>query len=146
VIDAALRHAAQGDLVFEEVEQAAEVFAGPVELVLALHYKWMQLLMARVELGLCEVSDTDGDEGDIVAKAWLGLAAAEPVLRHVLDIYEDGPAPALQDALDREHRMLALTAGLVGVRWSDDMVRNVGARWRASLRPGRRSGVCSRGA
>ena len=146
VLDVAVRQVARdGVLSFDRVDGAAEVFSGPDELVLALHHRWSLLLQARVELGLAEAA---GDAGKalvgVVSKAWLALAADEPVLRVVLDAYERDPW--MGAALVGEGRMLALNAGLVHPDQPAAIISEIGAELRRSLRPGGVTVVCGHGA
>ncbi|MFI9811906.1 hypothetical protein [Saccharothrix variisporea] len=121
--------ARDGTLVFDRVSGAREVFAGVDDLVLALHHRWSLLLQARIDLALSE----PGDPADAVTRAWLALAADEPVLRAVLDAHEHDPV--LADAIARENRVLALDAGLTHPNQHVQVITEIGHALRASLRP-----------
>lgn len=141
VLFSALAHVARdGTLVFDRVDGAHEVFAGLDDLVLALHHRWSLLLQARIDLALSE----PGDPADAVTRAWLTLAADEPVLRAVLDTHEHDPV--LADALARENRVLALNAGLAHPNQHDLVITEIGRVLRTSLRPGAAEALRSRGA
>lgn len=115
-IDEVLRQAARdprGPLPFPDVPEAAEIFGNPEELLLALHYKWMQLLTGRVGLALSTAErGPDADRVEAVGTAWNELVAANPVLHAVLDTHLDEGDERLRPAVEREQRMLALAAGL----------------------------------
>ncbi|MDQ2585819.1 hypothetical protein [Saccharothrix yanglingensis] len=96
-----------------------DVFATEDELLLALHYRWMQQLTGR--LGVALGSDDDDDRVEIVTRTWRALAAEQPVLRAVLD---ERPTPA--EAVEREQRMLALTAGLADLSEPAEEITRVG--------------------
>ncbi|ONI93002.1 hypothetical protein ALI22I_00700 [Saccharothrix sp. ALI-22-I] len=133
VLQAALRQVARdGELSFDRVDGAVGVFSGLAELVLALHHRWSLLLLGRVELAFAEAREGE-DPADVVSRAWLALAAAEPVLRAVLDAHERRPTMA--SALARENRMLALNAGLAHPDQHDAVLSEIGEALRTSLRP-----------
>jgi hypothetical protein len=85
----------------------AEAFADRAEVLVALHDQWLRRLGARVDLAL-ELDEQPPREG--VATAWREVAADLPGVRRVLDRHGDDPA--LRRAELREHRLLAVAAGL----------------------------------
>ena len=94
------------------VPAAAEVFTSRDELLRALHYKWTQLLTGRIGVALAETENSPHeDRVQAVTTAWRRTAADNPVLRAVLDHHDTDPD--LRECREREHRMLALAAGLV---------------------------------
>ncbi|TQM80387.1 hypothetical protein FHX81_2716 [Saccharothrix saharensis] len=115
-LDAVLR-AAAGDpaapLAFDR-----DLFATEDELLLALHYRWMQQLTGRLGAAL---EDSD-DRVETVARTWRALAAEQPVLRAVLDAHLTST-----EAIEREQRMLALTAGLAELSEPAAEIARVGA-------------------
>ncbi|MFE2756312.1 hypothetical protein ACFXGA_30360 [Actinosynnema sp. NPDC059335] len=125
-LDAVL-HAAAADpaapLTFDR-----DLFATGDELLLALHYRWMQQLTGRLGTAL---ADSDDDRVETVARTWRALAAEQPVLRAVLDAH-------LTDAgaIGREQRMLALTAGLAELSEPAAEITRVGAAFANLLRSG----------
>jgi len=136
-LDAVLR-AAAGDpaapLTFDR-----DLFATEDELLLALHYRWMQQLTGRLGAAL---EDSDDDRVETVARTWRALAAEQPVLRAVLDAHLTSA-----EAIGREQRMLALTAGLAELSEPSAEIARVGAafanlvRTRPTVVAGRRRGL-----
>jgi hypothetical protein len=113
-LDAVLEHARRepdGRLPFGEVSGVAEVFGSPVELLLALHYRWLLALTGRLGVALSDAAP-DADPVDTVASARRSAAADHPVLRGLLDRHLDEDDEAIAAALTGERRLLALSAGL----------------------------------
>lgn len=102
-----------------------DLFATEDELLAALHYRWMQQLTGRLGVAL----EDAGDRVETVAHTWRALAAEQPVLRAVLDEHLTA-----QDAIEREQRMLALTAGLADLTEPSDEIAKVGAAFLALIR------------
>jgi hypothetical protein len=134
-LDAVLR-AAAGDpaapLTFDR-----DLFATEEDLLLALHYRWMQQLTGRLGTAL---EDTDDDRAETVTRTWRVLAAEQPVLRAVLDAHLTST-----EAIEREQRLLALTAGLAELSEPTAEITRVGAAFAGLIRsapatvvPGRR--------
>lgn len=134
-LDAVLR-AAAGDpaapLAFDR-----DVFADEDELLLALHHRWLQQLTGRLGAAL---EDSDDDRVETVARTWRVLAAEQPVLRAVLDAHLTSA-----EAIEREQRVLALTAGLAELSEPNAEIARVGAAFQGLIRtrpdvvvPGRR--------
>jgi hypothetical protein len=123
-LDAVLR-AAAGDpaapLTFDR-----DLFATEDELLLALHYRWMQQLTGRLGAAL---EDSDDDRVETVARTWRALAAEQPVLRAVLDAHLTST-----EAIEREQRMLALTAGLAELSEPSAEIARVGAAFANLIR------------
>jgi hypothetical protein len=128
-IDAVLERARRDPAAGLPVTEVAEVFAGPAELLPALHHRWLRALTGRVEVALCEAG---ADPVDAVSAAWHATAAEHPVLRRLLD--EHAGDPALRPALEGEQRMLALAAGLAGPGEPAGEVSGAGAAFLALLR------------
>lgn len=128
VIDAVLAVPGPIGEAFTQVPDAAAVFADTDELLLALDHKWTRALTARIGLAL---TDTDGDRVDAVSAAWRQTVAENPALRRVLDENSGG---VLADAAAREHRMLALAAGLAEFTEPNDVLERVGGAFAALLR------------
>ncbi|MFD0919713.1 hypothetical protein ACFQ16_08160 [Saccharopolyspora rosea] len=93
-------------------------FTDRTELLRALHYKWTQLLTGRIGIALVETEDSPLDDRvQAVTTAWRRTAAENPVLRAVLDHHDTDPD--LRECREREHRLLALAAGLAEPGESD---------------------------
>ncbi|MGH3520204.1 MAG: hypothetical protein ACRDQ7_23040 [Haloechinothrix sp.] len=153
-LDAVLRHAERdpsGPLPFAEIDRAAELFGNEERLLLALYYRWTQRLSGylRAEVAGPEDSDVapgadEPDYADRVADAWRTTAAENPALRAVLDASIERYPAALIPALEREQRMLAVTAGLAEPYEPGAEVTRIGAAFLALVRhrdakPARRS-------
>ncbi|RRO14937.1 hypothetical protein EIL87_19685 [Saccharopolyspora rhizosphaerae] len=81
------------------------------ELLAALHHKWMQQLTGRVDVALTDTeSAPHGDRVEAVTRAWRNAAKENSGLRAALDVHADHPA--LDEPTAREHRVLAVAAGL----------------------------------
>lgn len=128
VIEAVLATPGTVEEIFTQVPDAAAVFADTDELLLALDHKWTRQLTARIGLAL---SNTEGDRVDAVAAAWRRAVAENPSLRRILD---ENSAGVLADATAREHRMLALAAGLAEFTEPNDVLERVGGAFAALLR------------
>ncbi|MGH3736402.1 MAG: hypothetical protein ACRDT6_12395 [Micromonosporaceae bacterium] len=90
-----------------DVPGVTEVFADREDLLRELHRVWANRLAARVDLAL----ESDHHElAHSVMRAWQEVAAELPALRRVLDHHAGDPA--IWYATRREHRMLAVAAGL----------------------------------
>ncbi|WP_199443368.1 hypothetical protein [Umezawaea beigongshangensis] len=121
-LDAVLRRA--------ELDPAAppvhdpSLFPSRDDLLLALHHRWMQQLTGRLGVALSAAEDGNGDADrvEVVVRTWCGLAAEQPVLRAVLDHHLADRA-----AVEREQRLLALTAGLAELSEPDEEITPVGA-------------------
>jgi hypothetical protein len=125
----------QGPLPFATVPGAGEVFADPTELLLALHYKWMQLLTGRIGIALGDAERSpDVDRVDAVGTAWREVAAAHPVLRAVLEAHLTDGDERLTAATEREQRMLALAAGLAEPSEADEEIVRIGRAFLTLLR------------
>ncbi|CCH28913.1 hypothetical protein ABZ816_28335 [Actinosynnema sp. NPDC047251] len=123
-LDAVLRTAAPAaPLTFDRA-----LFATEDELLLALHYRWMQQLTGRLGVAL---ENSDDDRVEIVTRTWRTLAAQQPVLRAVLDEHLTAT-----DAVEREQRLLALTAGLAELSEPSDEITRVGAAFATLIRTG----------
>jgi hypothetical protein len=137
-MDAVLEHARRDPeamLPFAEVPEVAEIFAGPEELLLALHYRWTMRLTGRVSLAQAEAElDPRIDRVDAVAAAWRATAAEFPVLRGLLDANAGLSGAVLRPAVEGEQRMLALAAGLAEPHESPQEITRIGATFLALLR------------
>ncbi|WP_033437438.1 hypothetical protein [Saccharothrix sp. NRRL B-16314] len=122
-LDAVLRTAA-GDpaapLTFDR-----DLFATQDDLLLALHHRWMQQLTGRLGTAL---EDSD-DRVETVTRTWRVLAAEQPVLRAVLDAHLTAT-----EAVEREQRLLALTAGLAELSEPSAEITRVGAAFASLIR------------
>ena len=123
-LDAVLR-AAAGDptapLAFDR-----DLFASADDLLLALHHRWMQQLTGRLGTAL---EDSDDDRVETVARTWRALAAEQPALRAVLDAHLTST-----EAIEREQRLLALTAGLAELSEPGAEIARVGAAFASLIR------------
>lgn len=124
-----------GELPFAEVPEAVEVFTGPEELLLALHYKWTLKLTGRLGLAQAEAErDPSIDLVDAVSRAWRTTATEFPVLRRLVDQGIETYPSALRPGVDSEYRMLALAAGLAEPHETRDEITRVGAAFVALVR------------
>ncbi|MEB3368369.1 hypothetical protein [Saccharopolyspora mangrovi] len=103
------------DSARRDLSAAFETVPGPFrdtdELLAALHHKWMLQLTGRVEVALADTENAPhGDRVEAVTEAWRRAARDNPGLRAALDVHAGNPA--LEEATAREHRMLAVAAGL----------------------------------
>lgn len=137
----------EGTLPFAEVSDAEHVFGSEENLLLALHYKWTQILTGHLRGALGEPEDTDTDRGDsvdAVTKAWHAAVAAHPTLHGVVDAGIERHPGTLRHVHEAEMRMLALTAGLADPAEPAEEVTKVGSAFLALLRdnpaPARRRG------
>ena len=145
-LDAVLEQARrdpEGSLPFAEV---ADVFAGPEDLLLALHYKWTMKLTGQLGVALSEASrDLDVDLVDAVMAGWRATAAEHATLRRLLDAGVAEHPEALRPAIEGEQRLLALAAGLADPHETTEEITRVGATLLVLLRnaperPSRRRG------
>lgn len=127
VLDSARQNPAQA------LDQVPAPFSDATELLRALQHKWTQQLIGRVDVALAETGDApDGDRIQAVTEAWRSTAAANPVLRDLLD--RNQANPVLRGDAAREHRMLALASGLAEPAEPDAEVARVGQAFRQLLR------------
>ncbi len=91
---------AQGEL------RPSRAFPATDDLLTALHHRWSQRLMSRVELAFL----TTDDPVDATASAWRETAADNAELLALLDQHKS--AAVLRPLIEAEHRMLAHAAGL----------------------------------
>jgi hypothetical protein len=138
----------EGDLPFDRIPGAQELFGTKDDLLLALHHRWTQLLSGylRAEAACpddarAEDGPQDNDQIDAVSRAWQKACADHETLRAVLDAHA-GDHPALLAMHQAEQRMLAVTAGLADAREPTDEITKVGHAFDALLRttPTRPSG------
>lgn len=131
-------------LPYAEVPRTDELFGSPQQLLLALNYRWMQHLGGhlRATVGgpedVAEAPPQDiSDNPELVAAAWRKAVAEQPTLRAVLDANVDRFPAELVPAVEREQRMLALTAGLADPFEPVEEITRIGASFMALLRHGR---------
>lgn len=150
-IDAVLREAERdphGPLPFADIDGAAETFSTQADLLLALHYQWMQLLTGHLRAALTGQDDTsphrhEPDQTEQAADAWERAARAHPTLRAVLDANIDRYPEAGIPALHREQRVLAVTAGLAEPGEPVEEITRVGATFLALIRHGSSLGTAN---
>lgn len=133
-----------GPLPYGEIERAEELFGTPERLLLALYYRWTQLLGGYLRAEVAGPEDSydapppeESDHADRVAAAWGTAVTEHPTLRAVLDANIDRYPETLVPALESEQRMLAITAGLAEPHEPVEEVTRVGAGFMALLRQGR---------
>ncbi|MBV9313789.1 MAG: hypothetical protein JO100_08610 [Pseudonocardia sp.] len=97
----------------------------------ALQQRWNAMLSARLDETLENAGP--GPLVDAVAETWRRLAAEQPVLRAVLDA-GSRRQPVFGAATDTESRMLAHTAGLVGLNEPEADAVRVGEAFRERIR------------
>lgn len=150
ILEAAVRHAERAPaepLALDEIPGAAEVFGTEENLLLALQYKWSQLLggYLRAELADPEDAFADGvgDQVDAVSRAWRRAQSKHEALRTLLDNGVQRCA-ALVPLHEGELRMLAVTAGLAEASEPREEVTNVGRAIDALVRAGDARTTCRR--
>lgn len=109
-------------------------FIDRAELLHALHYKWTQVLTGYLETALTDDAATDNGHVQAVTGAYQRAAADHPALRALLD--QHGDEPALHGCRQREHRLLALSAGLAEPDESAPEITRVGSALQQLLRTG----------
>lgn len=135
VADAVLRRAARdprGPLPFAEVPGARELFGTEEQLVLALQYRWSQVLGGHLRT---EFESEPEDHVDAVTRAWHEATRRNRTLRAVLDAAAERH-PALRRVQEAEQRMLAVAAGLAEPGEPVEELTKVGAAFTALLRHG----------
>jgi hypothetical protein len=134
IADAVLRQAARdprAPLPFKGIPGAIEAFGSEEQLLLALHYRWSQLLGGHLRT---EFEDTT-EQVDAVTRAWHTAVREHRTLRAVLDANVDRCA-ALRQVHEAEQRMLAVAAGLAEPGEPVAEITKVGAAFTALLRHG----------
>ncbi|AIJ25242.1 hypothetical protein [Amycolatopsis methanolica] len=134
ILDAVLTAAARdprSPLPFDEIPGAAEAFGTRENLMLALHYRWTQLLSGHLR---AEV-EGDNDHVDAVKRAWTAAVRRNRALYEVVAAHRD-EYPALKAAHRAEQAMLAIAAGLAEPDEPVDEVAKVGAAFEALLSEG----------
>ncbi|GAB2976775.1 hypothetical protein LWP59_30850 [Amycolatopsis acidiphila] len=134
IADAVLRRAARdprAPLPFAEIPGAVEAFGTEEQLLLALHYRWSQLLGGHLRT---EFEDAT-DHVDAVTRAWRETVRKHRTLRAVLDANVDR-YPALRQVHEAEQRMLAVAAGLAEPGEPVEEITKVGAAFTGLLRHG----------
>lgn len=134
IADAMLRRAARdprAPLPLTEIPGAIEAFGGEEQLLLALHYRWSQVLGGHLRT---EFAQND-DHVDAVTRAWRAAARKHHTLRALLDANVDR-YPALRQVDEVEQRMLAVAAGLAEPGEPAGEITKVGAAFTALLRHG----------
>jgi hypothetical protein len=145
-LDTVLEHAHRNPESALPFDLVSEIFNGPEDLLLALHYKWIMKLTGQVGVALAEAGrDADVDPVDAVLAGWRATAAEHPTLRRVLDTGMAEHAEAMRPAVEGEQRLLALAAGLAEPHDTAEEIAGVGATLLALLRnaperPARRRG------
>ncbi|MEU6642221.1 hypothetical protein ABZ863_06685 [Saccharomonospora sp. NPDC046836] len=143
IIEDVLRRARQEPdtpLPFADVDGAAETFGSEEHLLLALQYKWTQVLSGRLRAEVAGPEDADGvpgrgerDHVDAVSRAWRTAAYDNATLRSVLDANIER-CPALREAYEAELRMLAVTAALAEPHEPREDVTRIGSAFVSLLR------------
>ncbi|MFI0466546.1 hypothetical protein ACH347_20895 [Saccharopolyspora sp. 5N102] len=109
----------------EALTQVPAPFLDATDALRALQYKWTQQLTGRIGVALAETDDAPhADRVQAVTAAWRRTAEANPVLRDLLDRHEWDPV--LRGDMAREHRLLAIAAGLAEHTEPADDVARVG--------------------
>jgi hypothetical protein len=140
ILEATIRQAKPdpgAPLALDEIPGAKEHFGCEENLLLALQYKWTQLLGGRLRAELADPDDATGfgDRVDAVTRAWHDATAEHEVLWAVLDAGA-GRHPSLKRLRDGELRMLAVTAGLAEPGEPATEIIKVGRALDALLRAG----------
>lgn len=139
IIDTVLRLARrdpEGELPFAEVPGAAQAFGSQENLLLALHYKWTQLLNGHLRAELAGPEDAgtgnETDRVDAVTRAWHRTNREYPTLRALLTA-NVGHYSALRSLDDAEKRTLALSAGLADPHEPAAEILKIGSAFLALL-------------
>ncbi|WP_028850336.1 hypothetical protein [Thermocrispum municipale] len=137
------RRAPDAPLPFAEIPRAQELFGTPEQLLLALYYRWNLRLLGKLRSTVGGPEDAmdapprgESDNTDLVAQAWRSTFEENPTLRAVLDAHIDVYPDTLIPALEREQRLLAITAGLAEPHEPLDDITRVGASFMALVRHG----------
>ena len=138
ILEATLRHAGRepaAPLQLAEIPGAEDEFGTEENLLLALQYKWTQLLTGRLRAEVADPDDADGfgDRVDAVTRAWRRTVAEHETLRAVLDAGLERH-DSLQPMRDAELRALAVTSGLADPREPVAEITQVGRTFDALLR------------
>ncbi|MGI6877142.1 hypothetical protein [Amycolatopsis sp. 3B14] len=134
ILDAVLTAAArdpQGPLPFDEIPGAEKAFGTRENLMLALHYRWTQLLSGHLRAQV----ESDNDHVDAVKRAWTAAVRRNRALYEVVAAHRD-EYPALKAAHRAEQAMLAIAAALAEPDEPVDEVAKVGAAFEALLSEG----------
>lgn len=151
ILEAALRQWGRNPsspLSLDEIPGATKYFASEEEILLALQYKWTQVLGGQLRAELAD-PDYAGEElaidrVDAVTRAWNRAVAEHATLRAVLDAAVDR-CPALIPSHEAELRTLALTAGLAEAGEPTAEITKVGRAFGTLLRHGQTKPVRRRG-
>ncbi|MEV6646801.1 hypothetical protein [Amycolatopsis sp. NPDC051371] len=141
ILDATVRLAARNPgapLPLDEIPGAGEHFGTEENVLLALQYKWTQMLTGRLRAEVTDPDDADGlgDHVDAVTRAWRTVVEEHETLRAVLDGGYERHA-SLRRMHEGELRMLAVTAGLADPREPGEEIVKVGHALEALLRTSR---------
>ncbi|MCU1687606.1 MAG: hypothetical protein JWQ81_8345 [Amycolatopsis sp.] len=139
VLDRARRNPA-GELPFAGIPGAEELFGTEESLLLALQYKWNQLLSGQLRAESACPDDARAEAGeldqvDAVSRAWQKTTSANETLRAVLDAHADR-YPSLHSVHQAELRMLAVTAGMAEQSEPTADITKIGVVLDALLRHG----------
>ncbi len=145
ILEAALRqagHHPSDPLELGEIPGATRYFASEAELLVALQYKWNQVLAGRLRTEMTDPDYADHDLAldrvDAVTRAWNRATAEHETLRAVLDAAVDR-CPELVPSHEAELRTLALTAGLADGNEPTAEITKVGSAFVTLLRHGRQA-------
>ena len=141
ILEAATRHAGRNpgaSLSLDEIPGAADLFGCEEQLLLALHYKWTQVLSGylRAELADPDEAGDLGDQVDAVTRAWRRATTDHEPMHAVLDAGGERHT-SIAELRDGELRMLAVTAGLADPREDGEEIVKVGHAFEALLRTSR---------
>ena len=109
--------------------ELAEVFTDRDDLLVALHDRWTRRLQGRIDMAAELSLDSNAE---VVAEAWLQVAAELPGVRRVLDANADHPALRRYEL--HEHRMVAVAAELAAMVDPVEWAAARGARFVSELR------------
>lgn len=139
-LDVVIEHASNdpsASLPFMEIPLVREVFPNQQELLLALQYRWTQLLTGYIDVAVDELDTGTShmtDPVNAISDAWRRATVAQPVLRKILDNYGESAGNEMNKVRGTEYRMLALAAGLAKPHDSREWITEVGATYAALLR------------
>lgn len=101
-------------LPYEDLPEVRKVFTDRCDLVLALQYQWSQALWSRIELISLDIR-TPADASQLAREAWAQCAAANPVLRRLLDEQLEAAGRSSEAVREREQDLM-VSGGAIAVK------------------------------
>jgi hypothetical protein len=94
-----------GGLPYDGLKDVRKAFADRSDLILALQYQWSQALWSRIELVSLDIR-RPSDASALARVAWAQCAAANPVLRRLLDAHLSECGRSVDAVREREQDVL----------------------------------------